>query len=246
MRRLNHPIRYGMSPLLSLLFFATASTGECSTVFSNSTSISIPATTGGATLPVISDPYPSQIAVSGMVGTLTDISVILNGWTDNGASANPGDIFFMVVAPNGQGYTFLGGAGSNHPFTNINLTLTDSASAVLTSGIITTGSFKPTVLGSSCPAFPVPAPATAECAAPRGTDTFFSEFEDENLNPNGAWSLYIMDNTAGDTASTISRGWSVVIDSTGGFVPTPEPSSLALVGLAIGLFAFRKRQNSKP
>ena len=194
---------------------------------------------------MVSDPYPSQIAVSGMVGALTDVSLIINGWTDNGVSANPGDIFFMVVAPNGQGYEFLGGVGSSHPLNNVNLTLTDSASAVLTSGIITTGSFKPTVLGSSCPAFPIPAPAVAECAAPRGTDTFFSEFGGENLDPNGAWSLYIMDNTAGNTASTISRGWSVVIDSTGGFVPTPEPSSLALGGLAIGLFAFRKRQNSK-
>src|ERR1700743_1121304 len=120
MRLLNDPIRYATNSLLSLLFFATASTGLSSTIFTNSTSISIPATTGGATLPVTSDPYPSQITVSGMVGTLTDLSVFLHNWNDNGGSANPGDLFFMVVAPNGQGYEFLGGVGSNHPITNVN------------------------------------------------------------------------------------------------------------------------------
>jgi hypothetical protein len=236
MRRLN------MTSLLSLVLFATASTGLCSTIFSNTSSISIPATTGGVTLPVTSDPYPSQISVSGMVGTLTDISVILNGWTDNGTSANPGNLYFLLAGPGGQAYDFLGDAGSNHQFTNITLTLTDTATTNLTTGMIISGSFKPTVLGTTCPAFPSPAPSSGiDCATPQGTTTFTSLFT--GSNPNGAWSLYIFDNTSGDTASTIGRGWSLAIDSTGGFVPpnVPEPASLTLVGLAMGLFAFRRR-----
>lgn len=233
-RRLDNSIGFAMPSLLFVAFFATASTGLSSTFFSNTTSISIPATTGGVGLPVTSDPYPSQISVSGMVGTVTDISITLNGWTDNGVSAVPADLDFLLVAPGGQALDFLGDVGSNHPITNITLTLTDSAVSGLTSGQITTGSFKPTVLGSSCPAFPAPAPASGiECAPPEGTTTFASRFN--GAEPDGAWSLYVLDDALGDTASSINRGWTLAIDSTGGFVPpvAPEPSSLTLVGLAM-------------
>lgn len=241
MRRLIHATRFVVMFLLCFMFFASASTALGSTIFSNTTGISIPATSGS--LPVTSNPYPSQIAVSGMVGTLTDVSVMINGWTDNGTSANPGDLYFLLVGPGGEALDFMGDVGSNHSITNINLNLTDSASSSLTSGQITTGSFKPTVLGSSCPAFPTPAPSSVDCAAPEGTTTFFSLFE--GSDPDGTWSLYILDDTAGDTASSISRGWSLAIDSTGGFVPpppsVPEPSGLELMGLAVGVFAFCRK-----
>jgi hypothetical protein len=175
-----------------------------------------------------------------MVGTLTDISVTITGWTDDGVSASPDDLYFMLVGPGGQAFDFLGGVGSTHPFANVILALADSATTGLNSGQIISGTFKPTVLGS-CPAFPAPAPASVNCAPPQGTTTFATSFF--GSNPDGTWSLYIVDPSGGDTASTVSGGWSVAIDSTGGFVPeVPEPSSLTLVGLAMGLFAFRRRQ----
>lgn len=239
MRRLNHA-RFGRTYLLFLVFFATASTGLSSTMFVNTAPISIPATTGGVSLPVTSNPYPSQITVSNMAGTLTDISVILHGWTDSGTSANPGDLYFLLEGPSGQALDFLGDAGSTHSFTDITLTLTDTAVTNLTSGMITSGSFKPTVLGTTCPGFPAPAPSSIDCATPQGTTTFTSLFT--GSDPDGTWSLYAFDDTAGDTASMISSGWSLAIDSTGGFVqgppPVPEPSGLTLVGLAMGLLAF--------
>ena len=247
MRRLIHATRFGITPLLSLVLFVPAATALGDTFFSNTASISIPATTGGGSLPVTSSPYPSQITVSGMVGTLTDVAVTLNGWTDNGTSANPGDLYFLLTGPGGQAFEFMGDVGSDNPITNVTLTLTDSASAVLTSGGITSGSFKPTVLGGpACAAFPAPAPSPGtDCAGPRGTSTFFDLFDDSGLDPDGTWSLYIIDNTPGDTASTISRGWSVEVESTGGYVAppppsVPEPSSLALVGLAMGVVALRR------
>ena len=238
MRRLIHATRFSVIFLLCCMFFASASTALGSTIFSNTSAISIPAS--GAILPVTSSPYPSTIAVSGMVGTLTDVSVMINGWTDNGSTAAPADLYFLLVGPGGEAFDFMGEVGSTHSFTNINLDLTDSASSQLTSNQIVSGSFKPTVLGFVCPAFPTPAPSGNVCAAPVGTTTFTSLFA--GSDPDGTWSLYIMDVDAGDTASSISGGWSLAIDSTGGFVPpppsVPEPSGLVLMGLAMGVFAF--------
>ena len=232
MRRLIHATRFSVTSLLSLVFFASASTALGSTVFSNTTAISIPATSG------TSDPYPSQIAVSGMAGTLTDVSVMINGWT----SANPGDLYFLLTGPGGQAFDFMGDVGSTHSITNINVRLTDSAVSQLTSNQIVSGSFKPTVLGSSCPAFPAPAPPSVDCAAPEGTTTFTNLFT--GLDPDGTWSLYILDDTAGDTASAIGGGWSLIVDSTGGFVPpppsVPEPSGLVLIGLAMGVAGLHR------
>jgi hypothetical protein len=240
MCRFNHPARFGMTSLLSLVFFAPATTALSDTIFSNTTPISIPATTGGATLPVTSVPYPSQITVSGMVGTLTSVFVTLHNWTDDGSSANSDDLYFLLTGPGGQAFDFLGDVGSNHLFEDVSLTLTDSASTSLIGLPITSsGSFKPTVVGTVCPAFPSPAPSSINCAAPQGTTTFATEFF--GADPDGTWSLYAFDDTAGDTASTISGGWSLAVDSTGGFVapqPTPEPAGLTLVGLAMGLFAI--------
>ena len=66
------------------------------TTFSNTTSIAIPAT-GSANQSGPASPYPSDIAVSGMTGTVTKVTVTFNDLTHSTAN----DVDAMVVAPDG-------------------------------------------------------------------------------------------------------------------------------------------------
>src|SRR4051794_27037132 len=59
--------------------------------FSNSTFITIP-DSGAAT------PYPSNVTVNGMAGTITDVSVTLNNFTHSWSS----DVDVLLVSPTGQ------------------------------------------------------------------------------------------------------------------------------------------------
>jgi hypothetical protein len=111
------------------------------------------------------------------------------------------------------------GAGGDTPITNVNITLDDEAAASLPfSGGIASGTYKPT---NFFPAdvFPAPAPG-----APYGA--FLSVFD--NLDPNGAWRLYINDFVQVD-GGILAGGFSLQIS-------VAEPASLLL--LVSGLFTL--------
>jgi hypothetical protein len=114
------------------------------------------------------------------------------------------------VGPIGATFEFLGGCGDFNPFSNITLTLDDSASSECSKSALASGTFQPTVrLTGFCTNFPSPAPANSNCAAPDGTASFGSIFN--GSNPNGTWSLYIFDNFAGDSPGSIGSGWTITI-----------------------------------
>src|SRR5262249_24986842 len=101
----------------------------------------------------------------------------------------------------------------------------DSASANLPpSSLITSGTYKPSNYTdfSGPDFFPSPAPP-----GPYGTN--LSIFN--NSNPNGNWSLYIVDDTTGD-AGSISGGWSLTIAST---TPAVCCGADSLADLAAGM-----------
>src|SRR5450631_1595616 len=110
------------------------------TPFSNTNPITAPSTLTSA--PQKATPYPSQITVASLTGTISKVTVTLNGWSENGASAFPGDRDFMLVGPGGQTFEFLGGVGSFNAFSNVTLTLDDSAASSLTGAQLTSGTFK--------------------------------------------------------------------------------------------------------
>ena len=90
-----------------LLFVLAAYPALGQTSFSNTNPIITPSTINAS--PVNAVPYPSQITVSGLTGTISKVTLRLNGWTENGTSAFPGDRDFMVVGPGGQTFEFLRG-----------------------------------------------------------------------------------------------------------------------------------------
>ena len=194
--------------------------GRAQTSFSNTNTISIP------TSPAKGSLYPSQITVSGQTGTISQVGVKLNGWTDNGGNANPFSREFLLVGPTGAAFEFLNGCGDFNAFSNITLTLSDSGSANCTNATLTTETVKPTDRFSEyCGNFPSPAPATttANCATSAGSATFASTFN--GSDPNGTWSLYVYDSETGDSPGSISSGWTLTITLAAAAATTTTVSS---------------------
>ncbi len=178
--------------------------------FSNTTPISIP-TSGAAS------PYPSEINVSGLFGTITDVNVTLNGFTHSW----PDDVDILLVGPEGQNLILLSDVGSYYSVTGLTLTLDDSAADSLpdTLAQLTSGTYQPTNCYEWDDPFPSPAPAPSTA----GTLATFN-----GTNPNGTWSLYVVDDSNVDGGS-ISGGWSLEITTAG------APPEINLQGSGINI-----------
>ncbi|MCY2986275.1 MAG: M36 family metallopeptidase, partial [Planctomycetota bacterium] len=142
-------------------------------------------------------PYPSTISVSGLSGNATDVNVTLNGFTHTW----PDDVDVLLVGPAGQQVLLMSDVGGYFEVSGLNLTLDDAAATALPDdGPLTSGTFQPTNIGTG-DAFPAPAPASPYDAALASFNA---------TDPNGTWSLYVYDDTGGDSGS-ISGGWSLEI-----------------------------------
>jgi subtilisin-like proprotein convertase family protein len=182
------------------------------TTFSNTAAITIPAsgTSGPAS------PYPSNILVSGMGGTITKVTVTITGITHTCTT----DLDLLLVGPGGQDFLMMGdvdGVDCAHTANNATITLDDSAASALPAPVnpLASGTFRPASYTFYADTFDAPAPAVTNRAAPEGAATFASIFN--GLSPNGTWSLYVMDNAPLD-AGSFSGGWSITITTT---APTP-------------------------
>lgn len=178
------------------------------TVYSNTTPVTIN-TAPTLTNPTVAATYPSQITVSGMTGTTTRIAVTLRGLS----TPRLNELDMLLVAPGGEKFIFLsdGAASANGTLEDKVLIFSDDAFGPITafqSEFIT--NFKPTSGDGVADTFPSPAPA-APYNVPSAS-TFASVYN--GLDPNGAWSLYIVDDTSG-TASSLNSGWSIDVTTTG-------------------------------
>ena len=160
------------------------------TAFQNQASITIPDSGPAGT-------YPSLINVGGLPGNLRRAHVTLSSLTHT----FPDDLDILVVGPNGQNAIVMSDVGGSTAISGVTLTLDDAAASSLPDGgPLVAGTFKPTNIGGG-DTFPAPAPAPAGSSA-------LSVFN--NTNPNGAWNLYIVDDTAGDSGSLLR--WFVDFD----------------------------------
>jgi len=161
----------------------------------NSAAITIPAssTVGAAS------PYPSAITVAGLNGNVTKVIVSIPSFSHT----YPDDLDVLLVGPGGQKVMLLSDAGGGGDVNNIGLTFDDEAAAtVADAGPLAGGTYKPTNIGSP-DAMTSPAPGEpydAALSAFTGTD------------PNGTWSLYVVDDASQD-AGVMASGWTLTIEA---------------------------------
>jgi subtilisin-like proprotein convertase family protein len=172
-----------------------------SVAVSITSSIAIPASgSTGAATGAPSDPYPSWITLSGLAGTVSKVTVTLNSFSHT----FPDDVDVLLVGPGGQKLLLLSDAGSATDAVNANLTFDDAAAGMIPdNGPLVSGTFKPSNYATG-DVFPAPAPA-----GPYPDPQLLSVFN--GTNPNGTWSLYIVDDAGADVGSI--TGWSLNIST---------------------------------
>lgn len=184
--------------------------------------------------PTLGSLYPSTISVSGLdFQTITHLSITLDGLSHT----FPSDLDIVLAGPGGQLSMLMSEVGGNSriPVSNLTLTLDDlAANSLPFDSALTSGTFKPTRQFPTLSfEFPGPAPA-GSASAPASLSGF------NGTDPNGTWSLFVVDESSPDSGS-ISRGWSMEVTT------VPEPGGFQFAVLAVGCAAaIRKwRRNSK-
>jgi len=160
-------------------------------------------------------PYPSTIAVSGITGIVGKVTATLV----NASHTFPQDVDALLVGASAQKTILMSGAGAA-PLANATVTFDDSAAPLPDgSAQINTGSYHP---ASYLPGLNLPPPARAGpyLAA-------MSVFN--NANPNGTWSLYIADHSAGDSGA-VAGGWNLALTT---ISPVNQLADLSLVATAL-------------
>jgi subtilisin-like proprotein convertase family protein len=187
-------------PLAALSILVVVVAGASAVTFQNTGLIYINDHQGPA-----SAPYPSTMNVAGMGVSVTHMSMTLTGFSHT----FPDDVDMLLVGPAGQTAVVMSDVGGSTAAANVNLTLDDAAGALLPdAGPLVSGSFRPTNIGlptdnsESFNNYGVPASLAAPLSAFTGT------------NPNGTWSLYIVDDAASLTGS-LAGGWSLSIETGG-------------------------------
>jgi uncharacterized repeat protein (TIGR01451 family) len=158
--------------------------------FSNAQAATIPEV-GGAI------PYPFTLEVSGLTATVARVRVTLTNLTHS----YPDDLDILLVAPGGQRVLLMSDAGGSVDAIQRTLVFDATAPAALPdSAALTSGTFRPTDYEAGNDTLPAPAPA-----GPYSTNLF----DLTGIDPNGTWSLFIVDDSLKDSGTL--GGWSLSI-----------------------------------
>ena len=151
------------------------------------------------------NPYPSEIAVSGLTGNITNVSVTLNGMSHSWY----GDLNVLLVAPGGQKIALMQRVGTTSPdsgvgcgsdFTSATVTFDTAAATDLSAcpNVSGTTTYLPTIGVRQTDSF-APAPV-----GPYSDD--LTTLNGAAAGQNGTWRLYLSDHAADDTGQ-IAGGW---------------------------------------
>jgi hypothetical protein len=182
------------------------------TDFTNPAAISIPADQSSGIGQA--SPYPSTISVTGLTGQqITNLTVTFHGLSHT----SPDNIDAMLIAPNGTHIYLMSdcGGGADQPISNLEVTFDDAAANSLTTGPITSGTYKPTNIDQGDPDTIPGAPSGAAV-------TTLSAFK--GIDPDGTWELRINDDTAFDTGA-MATGWTLHITSRSNSAPVANNDS---------------------
>ena len=142
------------------------------------------------------DPYPSEIAVSGIAGPVPSVAVTLS----NIAHSHPTDLDVLLESPSGRTVMLISDCGGGADVDGLTLTFRDDATLKLPDSVaLTPGTFRPTDFGVNGDPLPLPAPQrpfTGSTLSALAADTV-----------NGVWRLWIADDSDGDVGSI--GGWSI-------------------------------------
>ena len=183
---------------------------------SNVAAIAIPDSGSGS-----ASPYPSTVVVPHGFGAVTEVRVVLHGFTHMW----PDDVDVLLLGPAGQTTLLMSDAGGSVDATDVTLTFDDAGMALADIGGVAGGTYRPTNFDGA-EAFAGPAPG-----GPYGpTLSVFS-----GTSAAGTWSLFVSDDSSG-LGGAISRGWSLHLTTTegGDYVP------------ATGLVTFPAGSTSQP
>ena len=141
-------------------------------------------------------PYPSGINVTNQGGTITKVTVRLDGLSHT----YPDDLDIALVSPAGTAVMLMSDAGGSTDLNSVSLTFDSSATATLpTSAKISSGVFRPVNYGTT---------DTLAAPAPGGTySTSLGTFN--GLPAAGNWRLYVMDDSGTDVGTLAS--WALTI-----------------------------------
>jgi uncharacterized repeat protein (TIGR01451 family)/uncharacterized delta-60 repeat protein len=170
---------------------------------------------------VSATPYPSVINVSGLAGQVVKVTTTLTNFNHSW----PNDVDVLLVSPptpdsaTGRKSYLMTKCGSSYIVTNLTLTFDDAAATSLPHfAPLVSGTNQPTSYALATPPFP------AASTPPPPYNTNLSVFN--GINPNGAWSLYVLDDTLGNDGA-ISNGWVLNLTTAGNVSPAAD------VGLAM-------------
>lgn len=209
--------------VLGMQAIAAPSHADVFGTFSNPAPITIPTSGVGV-------PFPSSIAVSGLDGIVGNVSITLTDFSHTFVD----DVGILLVAPDGTSAIVFDG-GLFGAATSVTLTFEDGGALWPRTGSLASGTYQPrSYYGGDL--FPPPAPPFPGANPTAVGPSLFSIFD--GGNPNGTWSLYVVDFVGGD-GGAIQGGWSISITT------VPEPGSLALLGIGTAVVAgsaWRRRR----
>lgn len=144
-------------------------------------------------------PYPSVEFLSGYSGVVSKVTVVIKGLSHTW----PEDIGMVLRGPDGTLVLLMAGVGGSFAISDVDFTIDDSGVPMPVGAALVDGeSYAPTQSGVVPDLWP-PGPASPYGVA-------LSDFNGKD--PNGAWSLWVVDWGSGATGS-IEGGWNLIIDT---------------------------------